>query len=188
MTPGWLGNILTDRGWFTANGRVTYSGGRRNSIVNEYYTGGGGGFGCAGTTSQLNEVLVFGTAKRPVLTADGSVSIFVTKKLTFVENNSYSDVRIVGDDTYAQYSGATRQMSTVDFQYLGIRLFSASLDAQYRFTPKFEAYTGYQYSGRCARFKAQPRHRVSQVKALLPQARFPRERRRQPVEEARPVN
>ncbi len=127
---------------------MTYAGGRRNSILNEYYTGGAGGFSGSTASSQVNEILVFGTAKRPVLTADGSVTVLATKKLSFVENNSYSDVRMDGNETYAQYSGATQQTTELNFQYLGIRLFTTSLDARYQFTPKFGAYIGYQYSDR----------------------------------------
>lgn len=151
ITPGWLGNLFTERRWFHVNGRVTYSGGRRNSLVNEYYTGGAGGFPGSGTAGQLNEVVVYGTAKRPVLMGDGSITVLATKKLTFVENNSYSSLRMDGNDTYTQYSGATGQLATVNFQYLGIRLFTTSLDARYQFTPKFGAYTSYQYSDRLIR-------------------------------------
>jgi hypothetical protein len=151
VTPGWLGNVFTERRWLRVNGRITYAGGKRNSIFNEYYTGGATGFPGTTSSSRVNEILIFGTARRPALTGNGSVSFFPTDKLTLVLNNTYSDIRMVGDNTYAQYSAATQQLSELNFQYLGIRLFTSSFDARYQLTKKLAVYTGYQYSDRAIR-------------------------------------
>lgn len=145
-TPTWLGNVFTEQGVLRINGRATYSGGRRNSILNERFFGG-----LPGPANRLNEVVVFGSARRPVLTADFGITGFVTKKLTLIESSSYSDIRIDGDATFAQYSNSIQVLNRANFQFLGLRRFATALDARYAFFPKLSAFVSYQYSSRLIR-------------------------------------
>ena len=142
-TPGWLVNLFTDRRWFAFNGRFTYANGNRNFFQNELATGMDR-FGA----NQNRQVIVAGNASRPVITGDASLSIFATSKLTVVSNSSISNVRISGSNLFEQIDFATLSTDVLNFQYLGIRLFTNSTDARYRFSRKFSAYAGYNYSNR----------------------------------------
>lgn len=142
-TPGWLVNLLTNRRWFAFNERFTYANGNRNFIQNELAQGLDR-FGSA----QDRQVVVAGDASRPVITGNASISIFPTSKLTIVNNSSISNVRISGSNTFEQIDFATLSVETLNFQYLGVRLFKNSTDARYQFTRKFSAYAGYNYSNR----------------------------------------
>jgi len=145
-TPGWLVNLFTERKWFTANGRFTYNGGQQNFTLDESAVGMDR-FGA--NADRL--VLVSGNARRPVTTADGTVSFFLTKKLTLVNNSSFSNTIIDGNNFYTEYDLATLSDQTINFQYLGIRLFTNSTDLRYQVTPRLGIYTGYEYSDRLIR-------------------------------------
>ena len=142
-TPGWLVNLYTERRKFALNARFTYSNGNRNFIQNELATGLDR-FG----SNQNRQVIVAGNASRPVITGNASVSWFATGKLTVVNNSSLSNIRISGSNLFEQIDFATLSTSLLNFQYLGIRLFTNSTDARYQFSRKFSAYAGYNYSNR----------------------------------------
>ena len=146
QTPGWLVNLFTQRHRFAVNGRFTYSGGDRNFILNET---------ALGTDRFLNnqnrQVIVSGTARRPVTTADASLSLFATSKLTLVNNSSFANTRIEGNNYFQQYDFASQTNSILNFQFLGIRLFTNSTDLRYQFNKKFSAYAGYHFSDRLIR-------------------------------------
>ncbi|MDQ6679046.1 MAG: hypothetical protein M3Z09_17315 [Acidobacteriota bacterium] len=146
QTPGWLVNLFTERRWFALNGRFTYAGGRRDFVLNE---------SAMGTdrfqNNQERQVIVAGNARRPVTTGDASLSIFATQKLTLVNNSSFANTRIDGNNFFQQFDNQTQSGSVLNFQFLGIRLFTNSTDARYRFNRKFSAYTGYHFSTRLIR-------------------------------------
>jgi len=146
QTPGWLVNLFTERRWFALNGRFTYAGGERNFILNE---------SAMGTdrfqNNQNRQVLVSGDARRPVTTADASLSLFATSKLTLVNNSAFANTRIDGNNFFQQFNNSTQSGSVLNFQFLGIRLFTNSTDARYQFSRKFSAYAGYHFSTRLIR-------------------------------------
>ena len=146
QTPGWLVNLFAERQRFAVNGRFTYAGGDRNFVLNENALGTD-----RFSNNQNRQVLVSGTARRPVTTADALVSIFATAKLTVVNNSSFANTRIDGNNYFQQYDNATQTNSVLNFQFLGIRLFTNSTDLRYQFNRKFSAYTGYNYSDRLIR-------------------------------------
>ena len=146
QTPGWLVSLFAERRRFAVNGRFTYAGGERNFILNETALGtdrfGG---------NQNRQIIVSGTARRPVTTGDASLSLFATAKLTVVNNSSFANTRIDGNNFFQQFDNATQSGSVVNFQFLGIRLFTNSTDARYQFSRRFSAYAGYHYSDRLIR-------------------------------------
>ena len=146
QTPGWLVNLFTQRRWFALNGRFTYSGGDRNFILNETSLGVD-----RFLNNQNRQVIVSGTARRPVTAANASLSLFATPKLTVVNNSSFSNTRIDGNNYFQQYDFASQTNSVLNFQFLGIRLFTNSTDVRYQFNRKFSAYAGYNYSNRLIR-------------------------------------
>ncbi len=142
-TPGWLVNLNTNRHWFAFNGRFTYANGNRNFAQNQLAIGLDR-FG----NNQNQQVIVAGNASRPVITGDASISIFATSKLSVVNNSSVSSVRISGNNIFDQIDFATLTDQLLNFQYLGIRLFTNATNARYQFSRKFSAYAGYHYANR----------------------------------------
>ena len=152
MTPGWLATLLTGSKRFRVQGRATYSGGNSSTTTHEFYAGV-----AAGPVQPQTEVVAFGTARRPVVTGNVSVSAFLTSKLTLVDTSSISNVRIDGNENYTQISTTNPTLSTtIGFQCLGVRLFTNSIDARYRFTKTFSSYAAYQYSDRLIRSMQSP--------------------------------
>lgn len=145
-TPTWLVNLATDRRWFAINGRFTYSGGSQDFIFDEQALG----TNRIGANVDL-ETLVTGSARRPVVTGDLNASVFATPKLTITDNTSFHNTRMDGNNLFQQYDSVTGSEAVVNFQFLGIRLITNSLDARYRFSNRFTAYGGYQYSDRQVR-------------------------------------
>jgi hypothetical protein len=145
-TPGWLVNLFTERKWFAFNGRFTYNGGQQNFVLSENAVG----LDRFGRNAN-RVVLVSGNARRPVTTADGLASLFLTKKLTLVNNSSFANTRIDGNNFFEEYDLGTLSNQVINFQFLGIRLFTNSTDLRYQVTPKFGLYTGYQYADRLIR-------------------------------------
>ncbi len=145
-TPGWLVNLYTQRRWFSVNGRFTYNGGQQNFVLDESAVGMDR-FGA----NQNRFIQVSGNARRPVTAADGLVNLFLTKKLTLVNNSSFTNTRIDGNNSFEQFDLSTLSDQILNFQFLGIRLFTNSTDLRYQFTPRFGLYTGYEYSDRLVR-------------------------------------
>ena len=148
MTPGWLGTLITGTSRYRLQGRVTYAGGNRRTTTHELYTGAAPG----GQTPPQTEVIASGTARRPLVTGSVTATAFLTPKLTIVENSSFSNLRIDGNENFTQISTRNPTLITsVGFQFLGVRLFTNSIDARYRFTKTFSSYAGYQYTDRLIR-------------------------------------
>jgi len=146
QTPGWLVNLFAERPRFAVNGRFTYAGGERNFILNETALGTD-----RFRNNQNRQVIVSGTARRPVTTGDASISLFATTKLTVVNNSSFANTRIDGNNFFQEFDNASLSGSVLNFQFLGIRLFTNSTDLRYQFSRKFSAYAGYHFSDRLIR-------------------------------------
>ncbi len=142
-TPGWMGNLAGQFHWLAMNARASYTGGKGDFIQDETAIGTDR-FGA----SQNQQVAVTGTGDRPVLTGDLNVTLFPSSRLTVVNNSSVSDARMVGDNSFTQFSNATAQFTTLNFQFLGIRLFTNATDIRYKFSKKFDVFTGFHYADR----------------------------------------
>ena len=140
---GWMVNLSTHRRWFELEGRYNYTGGNRNFFFNETAVGLDRLIG-----ADNRQLLISGNAQRPVTNANFSFSIFATSKLTVINHSSYSNVRMDGNNFFQQFDNATQGVTVLNFQLLGIRLFTNSTDVRYQFNRKFSAYTGYEYSNR----------------------------------------
>ena len=141
-TPGWLVALVTERRKFAVNGRFTYSAGQGNFVLGETAAG----TGLLGTENRL--VSTFGNAERPVATGDLNVSFFPTDRLTITNNTSFDNTRIVGNSYFEQFDLGSLSATTVNFQYLGMRLFTNSSDANFRATKKVNFFAGYRYAER----------------------------------------
>ncbi len=141
--PGWLGNLLTERKYWSANARLTYVGGRRNFVEDELASGLNSS-GAAAT----RRILVTGSASRPVLAGDLNLSFFPSDRLTVANNTSITNNRIDGLSTISEFQSGFDIGTTVAFRYLGIRTVANSTDLNYRAGNKIAFYGGYRFSNR----------------------------------------
>jgi hypothetical protein len=141
-TPGWLVYLSTERRKLALNGRFTYSGGRRNFILNENALGAG----LPGTENRL--VITFGDARRPVMASDLNLSFFPTDRITITNNTSATNTRIDGNSSFEQFDLGTLSFTALNFQFLGIRLITNSTDAHFRATKQVDVFAGYRYANR----------------------------------------
>ena len=142
QTPGWLVALIAEHQKYAVNGRFTYSKGTGNFILDEAAMG----TGFLGTENRL--VSSYGTAQRPVASGDLNVSLFPTDRITVTNNTSADDTRIDGNNFYEQFDLSTLTASIVNFQFLGMRLFTNSTDVHFRATKKFDLFAGYRYADR----------------------------------------
>jgi hypothetical protein len=145
-TPGWLANLHTERKSWAANGRFTYSGGRRNFLFDETAIGTDR-FGA----DRNRQIAVGGDARRPVTTGDLALSLFPADRVSIVNNTSVHSTRIDGNSVYDEFNNATAASSIVFFQFLGMRAITNSTDANFRATKWLAFRAGYQYSDRLIR-------------------------------------
>ena len=141
-TPGALVHLSKEQRKYAVNGRFAYTSGNHNFVMNESAIG----TGLLGTENRL--VITYGDAKRPVTSADLNISLFPTDKVTITNNTSVDDNRIVGNAYFEQFDLASLSSTTMNFQYLGIRLVTTSTDAHYHATRKIDFFTGYHYAER----------------------------------------
>jgi hypothetical protein len=146
QTPGWMGNLMSEFRWIVINARATYTSGTGYFAQNETAIGMDR-FG----TSQNQQVAVSGTGNRPALTGDFNLTLFPSSRLTVVNNSSVADNRMDGNNSFTQFSDATFAFSTVNFQFLGVRLFTNATDVRYRFSKKFDLFGGFRYADRLIR-------------------------------------
>lgn len=145
-TQSWMGNLIGEFSWIVINARASYAGGRGDFVQNEYAAGIN-----RGGAEQNEQVAVTGAGERPALTGDFNFTLFPTSRLSVVSSSSVSDTRMVGDNEFTQFNDATFAFSTIDFQFLGIRLLTNSTDVRYRFSKKFDVFAGLRYADRVIR-------------------------------------
>ena len=142
-TPGWMGNLYGERKWLAFNARFTYAGGRGAFVQNETAIGTDR-FGSA----QNRQILVTGDGTRPVMTGDANITLFPAGRFTIINHTSASNTRMTGNNFYQQFDNKTFSYSTLNFQFLGVRLITNATDARYRVTKKFDLFAGFRYSDR----------------------------------------
>jgi hypothetical protein len=145
-SPYWRAGLFVERKYFSANGRFTYTSGRRAFAFDETAFGSGR-FGATAN----REVVTSGIAQRPALTANLTLSFFPTPKLTIVNHTAVNNIRIDGNSTLTQFDNATQSFSFLAFQFLGVRTAANEIDANYQASARLGFYGGYHYSNRLIR-------------------------------------
>jgi hypothetical protein len=145
-TPSWMGNLIGEYSWIAITARASYAGGSGDFVQNEIANGLN-----RGGTTQNQQIAVSGTGERPALTGDFNITLFPSSRLTVVNSLSVADTRMVGNNEFTEINNVTLAFSTINFQYLGIRLLTNSTDVRYRFTKKFDAFGGFRYADRLIR-------------------------------------
>lgn len=141
--PGWLGNLFTQRKLWGINARMTYVSGSRDFLLDEMASGISQ-FGGPGS----RQIVAGGNATRPDLAGDFTAQFFPTEKLTIINTSSVLSNRISGDSSYSEVQNGFNLGQTIYFRYLGIRMLTNSLTANYRATNKVGFYVGYNYTDR----------------------------------------
>ncbi|HYL74177.1 MAG TPA: hypothetical protein VEU96_08220 [Bryobacteraceae bacterium] len=142
-SPYWRAGLFTEGKYFAANGRFTYTSGRRGFVLDEN-AAGTGRFG----VELARQIVTAGIAQRPALTADLTLSFFPTSRLTVTNHTAVHNIRINGDSSFAQFDNATLSVSYVAFEFLGIRTVANETEANFQATRWLGFYGGYQYSDR----------------------------------------
>ena len=145
-SPGWMGNLIGEFRWITLNARATYASGTGNFVQNETAIGTDR-FGA----SQNQQIAVAGAGNRPVFTGDFNITLFPSSRFTVVNNSSVANARMDGSNAFTEFNNATFAFATVNFQFLGVRLFTNSTDVRYRFSKKFDLFGGFRYADRLVR-------------------------------------
>lgn len=127
---------------YAANGRFTYTAGRRAFVLDEMDRG----TSRVGTLTR--QVLTYGNANRPVATGNLTLSIFPTDKLTIANHTAVYNVRIDGNSFYRTIDSGSDATTLLNFQYLGIRTIANQTTLNYRFSPAIAFFGGYTYSNR----------------------------------------
>jgi hypothetical protein len=141
-TPLWRVNLRREARWFALNGRFTYAGGRRNFTLDELAIGTDR-FG-----AQNRQVVVTGSARRPVATGNLLVSFTPGSKVTVTNETSFYNNRIDGTASYIEFNNATAGVNVLNFQFLGIRTAANTTLAVLQATSWLALRGGYQYSSR----------------------------------------
>jgi hypothetical protein len=142
-SPYWRAGLFTERKYFSANGRFSYTSGRRAFVLDESAIGTGR-FGAA----MNRQVVASGIAQRPALTGNLTLSFFPTSKLTIVNHTAVNNIRIDGNSTFAQLDNATQSVNYLTFEFLGIRTVANETEANFQASRWLGFYGGYQYSNR----------------------------------------
>jgi hypothetical protein len=142
-TPGWMGNLYGERKWFAIHARVTYAGGRGDFVQNETAIGVDR-FGAAAN----RQILVSGNGDRPVVTGDFNLTLFPLGRFTIINQTSASNTRMTGNNFYRQFDNSNFSFSSVNFQFLGVRLVTNATDLHYRYSKKFDVFGGFRYADR----------------------------------------
>ena len=145
-TPSWMGNLIGEYSWIVINARAAYAGGTGDFVQDEIAAGIN-----RGGVTQSQQIAVTGSGDRPALTGDFNVTLFPTSRLSVVNSFSVANTRMVGNNEFTQFNDATFAFSTINFQFLGIRLLTNSTDVRYRFTKKFDVSGGFRYVDRLIR-------------------------------------
>ncbi|HEV3330936.1 MAG TPA: hypothetical protein VG096_08145 [Bryobacteraceae bacterium] len=141
-SPGWFGDLFTNRKRWGMNARMTYVGGEGNFALNELASGISAG---AAATQQI---LISGNAQRPDLAGDLSLNFYPTDRLTLVNNTAVHNMRVVGDSNFIEFTNPTALSTSVNFEYMSVRTVANATDLNYRVTPWIGFYAGYHYSDR----------------------------------------
>lgn len=145
-TPSWRVALSREsRRWFAVNARFNYSAGQRDFILDELAAGQG-----AFTEAHNREVLVRGNGRRPVTSANVTLSIFPASRVTITNHTSYYQIRMEGNSLFQQLDSGTRSDGVTAFDFLGIRAITNATDLNYRPKKWFSFFTGYRFTNRRA--------------------------------------
>lgn len=145
-TPIWRANLFREQSKFWGfNGRFIRSSGTRNFLVDQ------NAIGVDRFGSRNTQVLVGGDARRPSTTADLTASIFPTEQISVTNHTAYTDTSIKGNATYQEFDNSTSLLTSLNFQFLGMKTVANITDLNWRINSVIQVHGGYQFSQRVVR-------------------------------------
>lgn len=142
-SPYWRAALFRNSRLFSFNGRFTYTAGERAFVTNETALGVNQ-FGAAAN----QQILTFGSARRPVATGNASLTFSPSERFSLTEAVSFYNVRTDGNSAYLQFNNALQSADFLYYQYLGIRTAATQTDALYRVRSWLDLHAEYEYSNR----------------------------------------
>ena len=142
-SPYTRAGLFTERKYFAANSRFTYTAGRRNFVQDETAIGLGR-FG----VGMDRQIVTSGNAQRPAMTANLTLSFFPTSNLTITNQTTGNNIRIDGNSVFAQYDNASQTTAYQVFQFFGIRTIANETTVNLQAKSWLGFYGGYEYSNR----------------------------------------
>ena len=143
-SPYWRLNLIRDSGGILSiSGRFSYAAGRRDFVFDESALGTNR-FGA----EALRQVLLFGSARRPVTVANLTLTLFPGRRFSVTNHTAFHHSRMEGDATYRELNLFGPLPELVHLQFLGIRTISNQTEATWRPVDRVSFVTGYSYSTR----------------------------------------
>jgi hypothetical protein len=143
-SPYWrVGLFREGKKYWAMNGRFSYVAGARGFVLNEASTG----LGAVGANT-FRQVLTFGNADRPTATGNLTFSLFPTSNITFTNQTSVYNIRMLGNSYFEQYTNGSATLPVYNFNYLGILTIANSSDVQIRLRRWFTVHGGFTYDDR----------------------------------------
>jgi hypothetical protein len=143
-TPYWRAQLTTnpDVPW-VLQGRFTHSDGRRGFVFDEAARGTDR-FGA----ERNRQVLLFGSARRPVTTGSLLLSWRPAPIWTVTNSTSFHQARMEGNAAYSEVNNAVPGFALAPFQLLGLRTITNSSELSVQPLRWAGFFGGYQYSSR----------------------------------------
>jgi hypothetical protein len=143
-SPYWrVGLFREGKKLWAVNGRFTYVAGKNAFALDELSSG----TAFRGTPTQF-QVVTFGNADRPALTANLTVSLFPATHVVITNQTSFSNIRMIGDSYFTEFNNGFQSSPVLPFQFLGIETFANATDLAYHPSKWFTIHGGFEYSDR----------------------------------------
>ena len=143
-SPYWRAGLFREgRKYWAVNGHFTYVAAKDAFSLDELAAGAA----FRGTPTQ-QQVVTYGNAQRPALTANLTVTLFPAEHLDLTNQTSYSNIRMIGDAYFTEFINGAQASPVLPFQYLGIQTFSNATDLLYHPSKWFTIQGGFEYSDR----------------------------------------
>ena len=142
-TPATVVALRTEKErWIGFQGRFTYSGGRRNSILSERLTA----IDQAASLSTLRQTFILGGANRAQGTGEATVTLLPSPKWTITNTSAVNNLRIDGAASFLEVTSFENRF--IDFDRLATRHITNATEASYRPVRELSLYGAYRFSTR----------------------------------------
>jgi hypothetical protein len=143
-SPYWrVGLFREGKKYWALNGRFSYVAGARGFVLNE----SAAGINEIGA-NLFHQVVTYGSADRPTATGNLTFSLFPTSYITFTDQTSVYNIRMLGNSYFEQYTNGSAVLPVFNFNYLGILTFANTSDVQIRVRRWFTVHGGFTYDDR----------------------------------------
>ncbi len=143
-SPYWrVGLFREGKKYWSMNGRFSYVAGARGFVLNE------SSFGLNEIgMSNLQQIVTYGDAQRPTATGNLTFSLFPTSYITFTNQTSVYNIRMIGNSYFEQYTDGAATGPVFNFNYLGILTVANNSDVQVRLRRWLTVHGGFTYDDR----------------------------------------